>query len=562
MSKIDNIKIKKLMIEFSYTSISVREVCMEGLHNFINPITKTDYPDVDVIRVDDTYYMISTTMYFMPGGVILRSYDLVNWEIASYIFDKLDGTPEERLEGDLGNYGKGMWAATLRYNKGKFYAAFVSHGRKDTHLFISDDINGPWEHRLINEYYHDCSLLFDDDGKVYIISGNMNIRLVELNDDFTGPREGGIDKIIIRDNPDKVGLGYEGAHFYKIGGYYYVTLIHWPKYNGRRTEAVYVSSTVDGEYVGRDVMEDDMGFHDRGVAQGGIVQTADDKWYAILFRDSGAVGRIPVLMPVFWKMDEEFGCEFPVFGCDGVIPRNMEVIEDKGIHENNPIVSDDGTITYVYSTRPGYEYEPLYTSDDFKGPMKMQWQWNHLQDDKLWKFLPEGGLEITTDKICNNVTHARNSLTQRMMYPECEGYVTVDASNLNEGDVAGICALEGCYGLIGIMKEDSEFYLVVIERKSVEKPFAIGFMDYEPGEITYKQRIGSSKVRIGLQADFEDMHDKLEFYYVEDTKKKVGGEHQLTFGLDHFTGARFALFVFSTKQTGGKAVFTDFEYVY
>ena len=41
-----------------------------------------DYPDPDVIRVDDTYYMISTTMHFMPGGVILRSYDLVNWEIA------------------------------------------------------------------------------------------------------------------------------------------------------------------------------------------------------------------------------------------------------------------------------------------------------------------------------------------------------------------------------------------------------------------------------------------------------------------------------------------------
>ena len=46
-----------------------------------NPLTCMDYPDVDVIRVDDTYYMISTTMYFMPGAVILRSYDLLNWEI-------------------------------------------------------------------------------------------------------------------------------------------------------------------------------------------------------------------------------------------------------------------------------------------------------------------------------------------------------------------------------------------------------------------------------------------------------------------------------------------------
>ena len=66
-----------------------------------------DYPDPDVIRVDDTYYMISTTMYFVPGGVILRSYDLAHWEIATYLFDELDGTPAERLENGQNSYGKG-----------------------------------------------------------------------------------------------------------------------------------------------------------------------------------------------------------------------------------------------------------------------------------------------------------------------------------------------------------------------------------------------------------------------------------------------------------------------
>ena len=31
----------------------------------VNPITRLDYPDLDVIRVEDTYYMVSTTMHFM-----------------------------------------------------------------------------------------------------------------------------------------------------------------------------------------------------------------------------------------------------------------------------------------------------------------------------------------------------------------------------------------------------------------------------------------------------------------------------------------------------------------
>ena len=55
-----------------------------------NPVIWSDYPDPDIIRVEDTYYMISTTMHMMPGGVVLRSYDLLHWEIASYVFAALD----------------------------------------------------------------------------------------------------------------------------------------------------------------------------------------------------------------------------------------------------------------------------------------------------------------------------------------------------------------------------------------------------------------------------------------------------------------------------------------
>ena len=42
--------------------------------------------------------------------------------------------------------------------------------------------------------------------------------------------------------------------------------------------------------------------------------------------------------------------------------------------------------------------------------------------------------------------------------------------------------------------------------------------------------------------------------------KTVGSVCSLEFKLDHFTGARFGLFVYSTKETGGSAVFTDFVY--
>lgn len=93
----------------------------------VNPITKLDYPDVDVIRVENTYYMVSTTMHFMPGCEILRSYDLIHWEHATYVYDRLDGTSGQRLEENENIYGKGMWAASLRCHKGIFYVCFVAN---------------------------------------------------------------------------------------------------------------------------------------------------------------------------------------------------------------------------------------------------------------------------------------------------------------------------------------------------------------------------------------------------------------------------------------------------
>ena len=71
-----------------------------------NPIIDSDFPDPDIIRVGDTYYMASTTMHFMPGCVILRSYDLVRWEILSHAYQELDNTPRYYMEGNQNIYGE------------------------------------------------------------------------------------------------------------------------------------------------------------------------------------------------------------------------------------------------------------------------------------------------------------------------------------------------------------------------------------------------------------------------------------------------------------------------
>jgi beta-xylosidase len=71
-----------------------------------NPIIWADFPDPDVIRVDDVYYMVSTTMFVMPGGPILKSRDLCHWETVSYIFGTIEDNDIYQLRNGKHAYGR------------------------------------------------------------------------------------------------------------------------------------------------------------------------------------------------------------------------------------------------------------------------------------------------------------------------------------------------------------------------------------------------------------------------------------------------------------------------
>ncbi len=510
-----------------------------------NPIIYSDFPDPEVIRVQDTYYMISTTMHFMPGGVILRSFDLIHWEIITHVFKELDNTPEQRLADDSSIYGKGMWAASLRYHKGTFYVCFVANDTGKTYLYQAEDIMGPWRKQNIRGFYHDCSLLFDDDDdRIYIAYGNKEIYLTELDSNLTGPKLNGLHRIIVKDKED-IRLGYEGSHLYKINGKYYIFFIHWlSDGTGRRVESCFVSESLDGEFTGRDILDDDMGYHNAGVAQGGIVDTPDGEWYAMLFQDHGAVGRIPVLVPVFWEND------FPVMGIEGKVPLNIEVKSTKPCHIYRPLTESDS-----------FYYKP---DENGEVHLKDVWEWNHTPDHNLWSLTEKPGvLRIRSGKISPNVGLAVNTLTQRMTGPACEMTVTVDGDRLKDGDYAGICALQGCYGLIALTKEDEKYYLVMTAKEldPLESIWGEPGGDRKPGREFERIPFSNNKVTLKVYADFKDNVDTAEFYYQDNGQwNRLGIKHQLHFRLDHFTGCRVGLFLYSTRETGGMVGFENFIY--
>lgn len=231
-----------------------------------NPIIYSDFPDPDIIRVDDTYYMASTTMHYMPGCDILRSYDLMNWEFVCHAYETLDNTPGHNLEGKEQIYGQGMWAPSFRYHKGTYYVNFTANDTHKTYLLTSSDPAGPWKKRTIEGFYYDSSLFFDDDGRVYIVHGQKELYLTELDEEVKGPKESGLRRRIVCD-VDEINLGYEGAHLYKKDGKYYLFTCHMLKSgNAWKTEDCFIADSLTGEFKGKCIIDDDMGYHHLGVA--------------------------------------------------------------------------------------------------------------------------------------------------------------------------------------------------------------------------------------------------------------------------------------------------------
>jgi beta-xylosidase len=137
-----------------------------------NPIIYADVPDMAMIRVGDTYYMSSTTMHMSPGVPIMKSNDLVNWELVNYGYAILDDVDELNLENGKNAYGRGSWASCLRYHNDTYYLSTFSSTTNSTCIYSTKDIEkGPWETHKFGPSYHDHSLFFDDDGRIYLIWG-------------------------------------------------------------------------------------------------------------------------------------------------------------------------------------------------------------------------------------------------------------------------------------------------------------------------------------------------------------------------------------------------------
>ena len=509
-------------------------LCAEETNDFVeNPMLWSDVPDPDVIRVGDYFYLVSTTMHLMPGAPVMRSKDFANWETVSYIFDRLTDSPKYDLQ-DGTVYGRGQWATSLKYHNGKFYALLAPNEggpMGQTYIFSTDDPTKKWSLVSRMRHFHDCSLFFDDDNRVYVIYGTGE--MMELKPDLSDVIEGTHQQIFKRE-ADETGL-LEGSRMLKHNGKYYLLMISHAYAPGRhRREVCYRADDIHGPYEKQVILEADFGGFPY-VGQGTIVDTKDGDWYGIIFQDRGGVGRVLTLMPCRW-IDG-----WPMLGDEeGKIPTRMR-----------RLVKGEPDWAFV-------------TSDEFDRPeMDIRWQWNHNPVDQAWSLTEHPGfLRLKTSRIVPNLYLAPNTLTQRMEGPKCSAAVAFDLSHMKNGDCAGFAAFNGHSGVLTVKKQGKQLSLSMTEQvvNLSDRDKIVESVDQTEREtVVLKQ----SKLWLRIDGDFLPGRDIATFYYSLDGEQwtKIGPDYKMRFDYRRlFMGTKFALFCYATKQKGGYVDIDKFCY--
>lgn len=502
-----------------------------------NPMLWADVPDPDVIRVGDTYYLVSTTMHLMPGAPVMRSKDLKNWETVGYIFDRLTDSPKYDLqEGTV--YGRGQWATSLKYHDGKFWALLAPNemgSMGDTYIFTAPKAEGPWTIHSRLRHFHDATLFFDDDGTPYVFFGTGE--MCQLTRDLKGVVEGSLRHYFQRE-ADERGL-LEGTRVIKHNGTYYALLISHVYAPGRhRREVCYRTKDLNGTWEKNVVLESDFGGFSY-LAQGTIVDTEEGDWYGIMFQDRGGVGRVLTISPVRW-IDG-----WPQLGDEnGRVPATMR--------------------TY----RSGQPKTSIVRADEFSSSdLGLHWQWNHNPVDNAWSLTERPGfLRLKTSRVVPNLYLAPNTLTQRMEGPTCSGYIVMDLRKMKDGDCAGLAAFNGDSGVLTVKKQGKKLTLEMSEQK-------VSLTDHEKAVTKVEEKVIEtvalnaklSTIYLKLTGDFQPGHnDAANFYYSLDGKEwtQIGTKnYRCIFDYRRFfMGSKFGIFNYATKKVGGYVDVDEFCY--
>lgn len=466
------------------------------MYEYKNPVISGYSPDPSICRVEDDYYLVTSSFEFFPGVPIYHSRNLVEWELISYCL-----TRDSQLKLSGCRNSGGIYAPTIRYHDGTFFMTTTNITDKGNFIVHTKDVRGEWSEPMwVDQGGIDPSLLFDDDGKVYFCStlmsgGKSGIGLSQV-DPISGVRL--TDVVIIHKGSG--GKFPEAPHLYKINGMYYLMLAEGGTEYGHM-ETIFRGKTPYGPYEPCPTNpilshKDYMGSPIQATGHADLIEDQNGQWWGVCLgiRPLGFallhnLGRETFLAPVTWT---ENG--WPVIGDRGRIDLVMK-----------------GELPSAVAKDCGYG---LSFHDEFDKP-SLHLEWNHVRNPKRdnYVILDEGrGLRMKADReTLQDDEPTYIGIRQRGFQLAAESKVISDLKG--QSPKAGITAYyNNCYHYEIYVTRKQEDYFVelkkavhdisaVTESVSIDYHGEIGFK-IETGKESYHfyYRTGDEWIRLGSGA--------------------------------------------------------------
>jgi len=419
-----------------------------------NPVLPADFSDIDCIEHDGIYYLISSTFQFQPGMIIMKSVDMVNWEVAGYAVSDIRQISPAMNYDVMDRYGRGIWAGAIRWHRGRFYVYF---GTPDEGYFMTSAprVEGPWDtltKMSIGSGWDDPCPYIDDYGNGYLVAtcyaDNYKTYVFSLTRDL---------KDIIPDSRRMIheGKGREANKLYKVDGWFY-HLFSEVNDEGRQL-MIQRSRVPSGPYEGvRPLSAVQRHFHEPN--QGGFLYDHEGTCYFLTHHGTGDwSGRIVSLLPVTWNDGWPVIGQPNASGVGEMVWKNRKPATSKTVHLSGVQASHRQNLRSRYWEKRRQMARIV--------PYNDVWEWNYYpRTDKESVSYQGGSLSVRLDAFPplrpDDLLSVGNILTTRSWRTSHSSMtVRLSLKRMADGQRAGICHFSSSWSAFGVEQQASERWL-------------------------------------------------------------------------------------------------------
>ncbi|OCT11860.1 xylan 1,4-beta-xylosidase [Paenibacillus pectinilyticus] len=510
---------------------------------YTNPVISGFYPDPSICRVNEDYYLVNSSFGYFPGVPIFHSRDLINWDQTGHCLTRESQLTLTKKDWNQWNAigFTGIFAPTLRYHQGRFYMITTNVGASQNFIVWAEQPEGPWSDPIDLDWGGiDPSLLFDEDGKVYITG-------TATNEESMGIYQAEVDletgSLLTERRNIWQGTGGrfpEGPHLYRIHNKYYLLIAEGGTEYGHmvtiaKSDEPYgpFESCPHNPILTHRSTESPI----QAIGHADLVQAHDGSWWTVFLgiRPVGYpyrhhLGRETFLAPVTWTEEG-----WPIIGQNGQVALEMEAPS-------------------FAQTPQQMDKRSRFVRDDFDA-QELGFQWNFLRTphESSWSLQERPGwLTLYGMEASLNEQDTSSFLGRRQQNFECEVSVLLEFDPVDEGEEAGLT----------VFMNESAHYEIAVTRMNGKKTLIFRRRIGSLWKVEQEAEYDRSAIVLGIKASKQSYTFSFAQPEGEATEFGKGESSYLsTEAVGGFTGVYFGMYATGNgTRSKTPAYFDYFEY--